>query len=173
MNKTVYKSARGEWLSFDDVFLQIKAFMLSNPQFDYKVMVGTDSQVHARSTTFVTGVVVQRIGNGTWTCAKKVNVERNMTNLYERISQETAFTEEVLSEFTESHKLKLVNIVLPYLYKGADLQFEAHLDIGSSDRNRTRAYVKEMRSRIEALGFKASIKPNAFVASSYANRYTK
>lgn len=173
MNKTVYKSARGEWLSFDDVFLQIKAFILSNPQCDYKVMIGTDSQVHARFTTFVTGIVVQRIGNGTWTCAKKVAIERKMTNVYERISQETAFTEEVLSEFTETHQSQLVNIVLPYLYKGANLQFEAHLDIGSSDRNRTRVYVKEMKARIEALGFKASIKPDAFVASSYANRYTK
>lgn len=50
---------------------------------------------------------------------------------------------------------------------------EGHLDIGAGARNKTRQFVKEMVARIESMGLEPKIKPDAFVASSYANRYTK
>jgi predicted RNase H-related nuclease YkuK (DUF458 family) len=50
---------------------------------------------------------------------------------------------------------------------------EGHIDIGSGQRNKTREYVEEMVTRIESMGFEPKIKPDSFVASSYANRYTK
>lgn len=50
---------------------------------------------------------------------------------------------------------------------------EGHIDIGSGNRNKTRIFVEEMVSRIEAMGIEPKIKPESFVASTYANRYTK
>jgi predicted RNase H-related nuclease YkuK (DUF458 family) len=96
-----------------------------------------------------------------------------MINLHERISFETSLTEEIVSMFSADRKNKLIDIVLPHLYKGASFTMEGHIDIGSGNRNKTRIFVEEMVSRIEAMGIEPKIKPESFVASTYANRYTK
>jgi predicted RNase H-related nuclease YkuK (DUF458 family) len=96
-----------------------------------------------------------------------------MLHLHERISYETSLTEEVVSLFTDERKDRMFEIVLPFIYKGGSFSMEGHMDIGSGNRNKTREFVKEMVSRIESMGLEPKIKPEAFVASSYANRYTK
>ena len=100
-------------------------------------------------------------------------VPRRMTNLHERISYETSLTEEVVSMFTEEKKEQLINLVLPHVYKGASFTIEGHIDIGCGNRNKTRVFVNEMIARMNSLGIEAKIKPDSFVASTYANRFTK
>lgn len=96
-----------------------------------------------------------------------------MDHLHERISYELSLSEEIVSLFTEEKKNQLIDIVLPHVYDGASFTMEGHIDIGAGKRNKTREFVKEMVTRMEAIGVEPKIKPNAFVASSYANRYTK
>ena len=158
---------------FEDVFRNIKSFMEQQPIADYKLMLGTDSQVHPRLTRFITGIVIQRLGRGVWACATKTIVERKMTQLHERISYETSLTEEIASLFTEHHKDELIQLILPHIYDGATFSIEGHIDIGAGKKNRTREFVREMTGRIESSGLEPKIKPESFVASSYANRYTK
>lgn len=160
-------------MSFEDVFQEILGFMAKNPQGNYKLMIGTDSQAFARHTRFITGVVIQREGKGAWACMRKFIVPRKIENLHEKISIETSLTEEIAFLFTEEKKNTLINVVLPHVYKGASFTMEGHLDIGAGNRNKTREYVNEMVARIEAMGIEAKIKPDAYVASGYANRYTK
>ncbi|MDQ0254673.1 putative RNase H-related nuclease YkuK (DUF458 family) [Evansella vedderi] len=160
-------------LSFQQVFDRIAQFMKKDPKGNFRLMVGTDSQVHSTYTRFVTGIVIQREGKGAWACIRKVTIPRQMKNLHEKISYETSLTEEVVSMFTEERKDQLINIVLPHIYKGAAFTIEGHIDIGSQRRNKTRFLVREMMSRIESMGLEPKIKPEAFVASAYANRYTK
>ncbi|CAH2716804.1 hypothetical protein BACCIP111895_03992 [Neobacillus rhizosphaerae] len=160
-------------IMFEQVFERIIEFMNIDPSGNFRLMVGTDSQVHKSQTTFITGIVIQNEGNGVWACIRKVIVPRKMTHLHERISLELSLTEEIVSMFTEEKKNELIQIVLPYLYQGATFIMEGHIDIGAGKRNKTSEFVKEMVSRIESMGVEPKIKPNAFVASSYANRYTK
>jgi uncharacterized protein len=160
-------------LSFDQVFERIVRFMKLNPSGNYRLMVGTDSQVHKRQTIFITGIVIQAAGKGVWACIRKIIVPRKMTHLHERISLELSLTEEIVSLFTEEKKNQLIDIILPHLYQGATFTMEGHIDIGFGKRNKTREFVKEMVTRMESMGVEPKIKPNAFVASSYANRYTK
>lgn len=160
-------------MSFDQVFTRIVEFMNIDPRGNFRLMVGTDSQVHKSQTTFITGIVIQNEGKGVWACIRKVIIPRKMTHLHDRISLELSLTEEVVSLFTEERKSELINIVLPHLYQGATFTMEGHIDIGAGKRNKTREFVKEMVTRIESMGVEPKIKPNAFVASSYANRYTK
>ncbi|WP_340137268.1 MULTISPECIES: ribonuclease H-like YkuK family protein [Bacillus cereus group] len=75
--------------------------------------------------------------------------------------------------FDERKKERLIQLILPYVYDGGSLSIEGHIDIGSSKRNRTGEYVVEMMNRVESMGLDPKIKPESFVASSYANRYTK
>lgn len=168
-----FENLQEKSMTFDDVFKKIVLFMKRNPNGNFRLMVGTDSQVHPNCTRFITGIVIQQIGRGAWACIRKNIIPRKMTNLHERISFETTLTEEVASMFTEERKEALIDIVLPNIYKGASFTIEGHIDIGSGERNKTRVFVREMVSRIESIGFEPKIKPDSFVASGYANRYTK
>lgn len=160
-------------MSFDDVFDRIITFMKLYRSGNFRLMIGTDSQVHDKFTIFITGIVILNEGKGAWACIRKVKVTRRMHHLHERISKETSLTEEVVSFFDESRKNIMIDIVLPSIYKGASFTMEGHLDIGSGNRNKTRIFVEEMVSRIESIGLEPKIKPESFVASSYANRFTK
>lgn len=147
--------------------------MKINPRGNYRLMIGTDSQVHHDYTLFITGIVIQNEGKGAWACIKKEITPRRMEHLHERISKETSLTEEVVAMFTEERKNNMIDIVLPFIYQGSSFTMEGHLDIGSGKRNKTKIYVEEMMARIESMGLEPKIKPDSFVASSYANRFTK
>jgi uncharacterized protein len=172
-NQYVFQNLQEQNMTFDQVFERILKFMNRKPNGNYKLMVGTDSQVHMDRTIFITGIVIQNEGKGAWACIRKSIVPRKMLHLHERISYETSLTEEIVYQFTEEHKNRMVDIVLPHIYKGATFTMEGHLDIGSGKRNKTREFVQEMVSRLETIGVEPKIKPEAFVASSYANRFTK
>jgi uncharacterized protein len=169
----MFQNLKEHGLSFEQVFQRILKFMKSEPCGNYRLMVGTDSQVHKIKTVFITGIVIQNEGSGVWACIKKVTVPRKMTQLHERISLELSLTEEIVSLFSNEKKDSLINIVLPYLYEGATFTMEGHIDIGAGSRNKTSTFVKEMVARIESMGVEPKIKPDAFVASSYANKYTR
>lgn len=160
-------------MSFTQVFSRILRFMKINPRGNYRLMVGTDSQVHHDYTLFITGIVIQNEGKGAWACIKREVFPRRMDTLHERISKETSLTEEVVSLFTEKRKNEMIDIILPFIYQGASFTMEGHLDIGAGKRNKTKIYVEEMMARIESMGLEPKIKPDSFVASSYANRFTK
>ncbi|WP_462413172.1 ribonuclease H-like YkuK family protein [Neobacillus sp. Marseille-QA0830] len=169
----LFQNLQEKAMSFDQVMERILEFMESDPKGNYRLMVGTDSQVHKTYTRFITGIVIQNVGNGVWACIRKVVVPRKMNHLHERISLELSLTEEIVSMFTDQQKNAMINIVLPHLYHGATFTMEGHIDIGSGKRNKTSEFVKEMVARMESMGVEPKIKPDAFVASSYANRYTK
>ncbi|WP_428908239.1 ribonuclease H-like YkuK family protein [Niallia sp. Krafla_26] len=160
-------------MNFEDVFDRIIHFMKLYRNGNFRLMIGTDSQVHDRFTVFITGIVILNEGKGAWACIRKLKIPRRMKHLHERISKETSLTEEVVSLFDENRKNIMIDIVLPFIYKGASFTMEGHLDIGSGNRNKTRIFVEEMVSRIESMGLEPKIKPDSFVASSYANRFTK
>ncbi|WP_412976118.1 ribonuclease H-like YkuK family protein [Ornithinibacillus sp. 179-J 7C1 HS] len=160
-------------MTFNEVFHHIVRFMKKDPSGRYKLIFGTDSQIHPTYTRFITGIVIQCESKGAWACIRKVIVPRKMTILHERISYETTLTEEVVSMFSEDKKSQLIDIVLPYIYKGSSFTIEGHIDIGATNKNRTKVFVNEMVGRMESLGIEPKIKPNSFVASSYANRFTK
>ena len=172
-NSYVFQNLQERNMTFDQVFERVLKFMTRKPNGNYKLMVGTDSQVHVNWTIFITGIVIQNEGKGAWACIRKSIVPRKMLHLHERISYETSLTEEIVYKFTEEHKNRMIDIVLPHIYKGATFTMEGHLDIGSGKRNKTREFVQEMVARLESIGVEPKIKPDAFVASSYANRFTK
>ncbi len=168
-----FKNLQEDSLNFETVYHRILSFMQKDPSGEYKLMVGTDSQVHQSKTLFITGIVIQNAGKGAWACIKEQEIPRKMIHLHERISFETALTEEVVAMFLEDKKERLMDVVLPHVYRGGSFTMEGHLDIGSGKRNRTKEFVKEMVMRLKSLGVEPKIKPEAFVASCYANRFTK
>jgi len=169
----LFQNSQERNMNFEEAFNRIIKFMNLDRSGNFRLMIGTDSQVHDRYTRFITGIVILNEGKGAWACIRKVVIPRKMKMLHERISKETSLTEETVSMFTEERKNTMIDIVLPNLYRGASFTMEGHLDIGAGNRNKTRVFVEEMVKRIESMGIEPKIKPNSFVASCYANRFTK
>ncbi|RPF54225.1 ribonuclease H-like YkuK family protein [Aquisalibacillus elongatus] len=173
LHNYTFKNLKEQHMTFEQVFNHILKFMRRNPDGNFKLIIGTDSQVHQGYTSFITGIVIQCEGKGVWACYQKNVIPRKITNLHEKISFETSFTETIFTMFTQERKDAMYEIVLPYVDKGATFTIEGHIDIGAGKRNKTRRFINEMVARIESMGAEPKIKPDAFVASSYANRYTK
>jgi len=147
----------------------IKNFIEQNPNQKYRLAVGTDSQVRGNCTCFATGIHIHRVGQGAWCCVSKRIEKRRYNNLREKISKETTITYEILSILNEL----LIDTLCAYTdtYKDFDCRIEAHIDVGT--RGETRKLIREMVGYFEGLGIDAKIKPDSFVASSYANRCSK
>ena len=56
-----FQNIQNKNMSFDEVFFYIVKFMKLNPTGNYRLMVGTDSQVHKKHTVFITGIVIQQV----------------------------------------------------------------------------------------------------------------
>lgn len=162
-------------LSFDDVLQRILRFMAQDPASLYHFVIGSDSQVYCGYTKFVTGIVIHRPGKGAWACYRQVIVPREMTSVKEKLSMETSLSQEVASYFAGDAVHQMEEVLLPYVYQGASLQSFIDIDAGTRPIvNKTSLYVQEMVERVEAMGiYRARVKPESVVASSYANRYTK
>lgn len=171
---TFFNSRKTE-MSFEDVIDGIIYFIKQDPTASYKLAIGTDSQVRSY-TKFVTAIHVHRtdqngIGKGAWGCLREVIVERHIESLREKIFIETSLTQTILYMFDYDRLSKLLDVLIPNDDIEIGLVIEAHLDIGK--KGDSREYISESLRRFEGMDVKAKIKPNAYVASKYADRYTK
>jgi uncharacterized protein len=171
VNEYTFYNLSARNMSFDDVVEQIKGFMKRDPKQHYRLSIGTDSKVHTRFTRFITAIHIHRIGNGAWGCLRPVVVNREVMSLREKIHLETMHSQEIAYLFTPERTTELIEIVYPYRNEGGNFTMEIHLDIGQYGL--TREFIQEATSRITAMGLTAKIKPDAYAASSYANRYTR
>jgi len=166
----LFSNSRSRRLNFDQVYEQILHFLSQSPYSEYRLSIGTDSQV-SKNTVFITAIHVHRIGKGAIGFITKQILGRPVYSLREKIFYETSKTMEVASYFTPE-KLdyiidKLINPACSY----GDIHFEFHLDIGT--KGATRDLINEMVAMASATPFEPKIKPDSYAASSYANRYTK
>lgn len=156
-------------MSFADVIASIRYFIKANPDCHYRIAVGTDSQVKGRYTCFATGIHVHRLGQGAWCCISKTIENKQYKNLKEKISKETLMTYEMVYMLNDQLMETLYDFSVKY--KNFDCKLEAHIDVGT--KGETRKLIREMVGYFEGMGIDAKIKPESFVASSYANRYSK
>lgn len=169
-----FRNTTERGLNLDTVHERILHFMRHDPVATYKFIIGTDCQVHQGHTKFITGVVIQRLGKGAWACYRQVIVHRALHSIREKLSMETALSEEIAMYFDESKRQDMENIILPHLYQGASFDMFIHIDAGDDEnKNRTAKFVQEMVRRVESVGMVPVIKPDCYVASAYANRFSK
>jgi predicted RNase H-related nuclease YkuK (DUF458 family) len=162
-------------LTLDDVFARILRFLSQDRKASYHFMIGTDSQVHRGYTKFVTGIIIHRLGKGAWACYGTVVVPRELVSVKEKLSMETALSQQVAAYFSDEAIGRMEEVLLPYVLQGASLDLFIDIDAGTEPIvNRTSLYVQEMVQRVEAMGrYCPRVKPDAYAASAYANRHTK
>lgn len=90
---------------------------------------------------------------------RKINYQKRIKNLRERIYQEATLS------------LKLAQEVLSNLSKeDINFEFEIHMDIGSNGE--TKEMLQEIIGMIRGSGFEIKTKPESYGASKVADRYT-
>lgn len=146
--------------SLEDVLTQIRDYVQEVPSAEYKVMIGTDSQTRTRETTFVTAIIIQRIGNGALFFYRKKR-HKAMKDLRYRIYRETEYSLEVVELLKQQGFFRFIQ----------DLPMEIHLDVGQ--QGETRKLIQEVVGWVTAIGYEAKIKPDSYAASAVADRFTK
>jgi len=147
-------------MPFLRVMEDIEAYIAGLPSSSYKIIIGSDSQAKNDETIFVTAIVIHRIGKGARYYYKKKS-ERHVVSLRQKIFYETALSLEVGSQ------------VMHYFseHGRAELPVEIHIDVGK--KGDTKDLIKEVVGMVLGSGFTPRIKPEAFGATSVADKYTK
>lgn len=155
-------------LTASGVISLIKAFLEEEPTSSYSLVIGTDSHEKNYLTTgsycinIVTAILVHRRGYGGKYFWKKKEIS-NIHTLREKIYAETF------------ESLAFATIFVPLLKKNLNgkspsYHLEIHIDVG--EHGDTRDMIKEVVGIVAGNGFIAKTKPNAYAASSVADRHT-
>ncbi len=146
-------------MSFDTAVDNLLRYIAKAPEATYRVIIGTDSQPQGRLADFVSAIVVHRVGHGGVYFWTRSRVERTMS-LKERMY------EEALRSLIVAHRL------LDGLRTRNMLTFELEIHVDVGQKGETRDMLQEVVGMIRGSGFAVKTKPDAFGASSVADRHT-
>ncbi len=146
-------------LSFDETFFDIMAYVHDAPDAEYKLIIGTDSQV-GDDTCFVSAIIIHRVGRG----ARYYYVrEHEVTSrgLKQRIFYEASRSLELASQV--AHRLSENGY--------SEMNIEIHLDVG--ENGKTKELIRDVVGMITGTGFAARIKPDSYGASKVADKHNR
>ncbi len=141
------------------VSVDLANYVRENPDSQFKLIVGTDSQMY-EEICYVTAIVVLRVGKGGRFYYAREQ-ERVKLSLKERIFLEASKSLETAANLTDF--LTRVGI--------SDLEIEIHLDVG--EKGKSSEIIWEVVGMVTGSGFTAKVKPEAYGASKVADKYTK
>ncbi|NLJ65971.1 MAG: hypothetical protein GX340_01505 [Clostridiales bacterium] len=171
INNSLFRNSRYKDLTLNQVYEMLVNFLKQAPHNEYRLSIGTDSQVGTNVTVFVTAIHLHKIGKGATGFFTTQIFPRPLLSLREKIYYETSKTLELASWFTDEKMDRLVNCILTTMGRPGDIHFEFHIDVGTIGP--TRELINEMVAMANSTGFEPKIKPESYAASCYANRYTK
>ncbi|MDD4766863.1 MAG: ribonuclease H-like YkuK family protein [Desulfotomaculaceae bacterium] len=149
-------------MRFSAMMDDIIQYIQDLPASAYKIIIGSDSMVR-NDTCLVTAVVVDRLGKGARYYYHK-KIKRKIKSLRQKIFYETALS------------LEVGGMVHKYF---ADFGFDDHDDpnveihIDVSVHGDTKDLIREVVGMVTGSGFRAKIKPEAYGASTVADKHTK
>ncbi len=158
MDNLKFNSYEGIKLTADEVVSEVIDFMNQAPDYTYKVMIGTDSQLYnATKADFVTAVVVHRLGNGGRYFWRREKLSGFHT-LRDRMIREALMSLDIAKEILASLKNQ----------KAPEFGFEIHVDVGQNGE--TKVMIQELVGMIRANNFEVRTKPESYAASSVADK---
>lgn len=162
-----YSTTHGE-LTLQEIILYIKSFLEEEPEAEYDLAIGTDSQERTtpqnnkKMIQLISAIVVHRKGFGGkyfWQRKKLLEIH----SLREKIYAETFASLDLAGIFVPLLK-KSLNGNSPLYY------LEIHVDVG--EHGDTREMIKEVVGMITGNGYVARTKPLAYGASYVADKHT-
>lgn len=160
-----YNPSRGD-LNFDGVIKEMISWMEEKPDRFYDVIVGCDSS-SGQEPHFPVAMVVLRKGEGGRFFLKRVKYKnRKFFNWHQRVLEEVLLSCDLALALRERLKEEIGK--LPHL---KNYQFRyIHADVGAEGA--TKDMIKEVTGLILGNGFEPKIKPEAYVASIVADRFS-
>ena len=136
----------------DDVAEYVREYTKGNS--DFEVCVGTDSQVYASHTKFVTAICMYDGDRGAHVIYHSERMYRDERELFNRLWEEAEATMEVAGKLSE--RLGRNRIVM-------------HFDINPSEQYRSNIAHKAAVGLAESTGFDFNVKPEAWAATCAAD----
>jgi predicted RNase H-related nuclease YkuK (DUF458 family) len=163
--KLFYSETLNKKISLDEVAKEVYNYIREDESKTYNVFAGTDSQRNKGKTCYVAIISVTRNGHGGINFINKEVVKEKVT-MRQRIWNEATTSVNIFADLIGKFKelgLDTVDTIVEY--------DQVHADIGANGQSRE--LIDEITGFITAYGFKAIIKPDAFVAQCIANKFTK
>ncbi len=157
-----FVSPKEGMLTVEDTFEKIMEFVRSEHSHDYRLIVGTDSQPGFDEAVFVTAIVIYRVGRGGRYFYHKSSIEFK-AGMKQRIFYEVSRSLKVAGELTSLLALEEI--------AEENVDIEVHIDVG--ENGPTNQIIKEVVGMVVGSGFEAYIKPDAYAASTVADKFTK
>lgn len=160
-----YNPTKGD-LNSNQVIEEILNYIESKPDKFYDIIVGCDSSSD-KAPSFPVVLVILKVGEGGRIFLKRINYKnRKFYSWKERVLEEVLLSCELALHLREEFDKKIKNLNKNYNY-----QFRyIHADIG--ENGDTKEMIKEVVGLIRGNGFEPKIKPEAYVATAVADRYT-
>jgi len=162
-SKTVFNNPSVGKLKLAETSEEVKKFIRAQ-KGAYQLIIGSDSHYHSapdkKGLELVTAIVIHRLGRGGRYFWTKIKIPRYFS-LKEKIYQETLASLEMADQF--------LPLLKEYLNGEYEL-LEIHIDAGG--RGPTKTIIKELIGMVVGNGFTAKVKPEAYGASSVADRHT-
>ncbi len=158
MENLKFNSYGGAKLTANEVVGEVIDFMNYAPDYAYKVMIGTDSQLYNKTKAdFVTAVVVHRLGNGGRYFWRREKLSGFHT-LRDRMLREALMSLDIAKDILASLKSQ----------EAPEFSFEIHVDVGQNGE--TKVMIQELVGMIRANNFEVRTKPESYAASSVADK---
>ena len=158
----MYSPTLGQ-LNISDVARLVRDFIIEEPDRDYAIYVGSDSQ-NSHYTKMVTVVAVHRLGRGGkyfYEISKFDKIKDIRKKLYTETQLSLEMAERLFEEF---HKLG-------FEYDAPNIAFCIHIDAGASGLSG--AVIPEVVGYVHSMGYECQVKPDSPIASCVADRISK
>jgi len=163
-----YNPSRGN-LNFEKVVQEMINWMREKPKMFYDVIVGCDSS-SGEEPHFPVAMVILRRGEGGRFFLKKIKYKnKKFYNWHQRILEEVLLSCDLALALRE----KLEKEVKRNSQQDEKFNYQfryIHADVGAEGA--TKDMIKEVTGLIRGNGFEPKIKPEAFVASIVADRFS-
>lgn len=156
--KRIYSPSKGV-MDFERMVEDIVSIMKQDPDDSFEIIVGSDSHPSLGDTDFITAIIIRRLGKGGryfWSRSS----EGSYRELSQRIYREAMLSFEWAKALMEALETQTL----------LDFNLEIHVDVGHNGK--TRSLIDGVVGMIVGGGFPVKIKPDAYAASSVADKYT-
>lgn len=151
-------------LTMKEMVDNLVEFMMNEPDFFYRLIIGTDSKSgdlkKAQKVNFVTAIVIHRKGKGGRYFWQPTKIEK-ISTLRDKIYSETLLSLRMAEQLVPEFARRL---------NGLRYNLEIHIDVG--DAGPTREMIKEVVGMVNGNGFTAKTKPESYAASTVADKHT-
>jgi predicted RNase H-related nuclease YkuK (DUF458 family) len=160
----IYHNTTGESFTIDEVVERLHMYYQEDPESEYRIIIGSDSQRFQgpKTVTYTSVVLMHRVGKAAiFFFLKRKEPYAKYIGLHERITNEVTYSLELVKHIENS-------IVMQEIGQN---NMEVHIDAGPNGKSRE--ILAAVIGYVKGNGYECKTKPDAYVASKVADRFSK